>query len=98
MGQMHQITNNLHIYERHWHFLDVPPYCETYEEVGVEPRPIIRGDLASWLAECEAVVEGSRGPFIEPFFGAVALPILDSNFNDCQAQDWKLACKRYIER
>ena len=98
MGQMHQITNNLHIYERHWHFLDVPPYCETYEEVGVLPYHIIRGDLASWLAECERVVNGERGPFSEPFFEGVAIPILDSNFNDCQAPDWKLACKRYIER
>jgi thymidylate synthase len=100
VGRMHQFTNNLHIYERHWHFLDSPPYCASYEEVGVEPYPIIRTPLTSWLSTCENVVRGKRlmGISDDPFFQDVAIPILESRFDDCRASDWRLACKRYAER
>lgn len=98
VGRMHQFTNNLHIYERHWHFLDVPPYCESYKEVGVTNYPIIQGSLKNWLWECEQVVGGVRRSFTESFFNEVAIPILDSNIQNCKASDWKLACERYLQR
>lgn len=98
VGYMHQFTNNLHIYERHWHFLDIPPRCEEYSELEVRPYPIIQGSLDGWLKECEALVGGDRVAFREPFFNDVAMPILESRIDYCKATDWQLACKRYLER
>lgn len=98
VGRLNQFTNNLHIYERHWHFLESPTHCENYAELGVAPYPVIQGSLNSWLEECEAVVDGNYDAAIQPFFKEVAVPILTSQFDDCKASDWRLACKRYVER
>lgn len=98
VGTMNQFTNNLHIYERHWKFLDIPPHCETYEELGVKPYSIISRPLHKWLRECEAFVNGRTSGFYEPFFNEVALPIIENRINDIQATDWQLACRRYREQ
>jgi len=98
VGKMYQFTNNLHVYERHWHFVDMPPYCETYHEAGVKPYPLIQGSLKNWLQECEHVVAGMKGHLREPFFNEVAMPILNGDYQNCQASDWRLVCERYRAR
>jgi hypothetical protein len=99
VGSMYQITNNLHIYERHWHFLEVPPHFHTYAEMGILPYKIIKGDIEGWLRECEEFVHGDkRDGFNEPFFNEVAVPLMNSQPHLCKAEDWRLACERYDKR
>jgi thymidylate synthase len=99
VGPMYQVTNNLHIYKRHWLFLERPPEHQTYEELGVGAYPILQGDLGSWLRECEDLVfHNKRRGFQEPFFEEVAVPLLQRNSRLCKATDWRLACERYDER
>lgn len=97
-GAMHQFTNNLHIYERHWHFLDIPPACEQYEDLDVQPYPIVKGSLSSWLRECGEFVDGKAAGFTEPFFSEVAIPMFSGELHKIKATDWRLACERYKER
>jgi thymidylate synthase len=99
VGCLYQVTNNLHVYERHWHFLDVPPQYHSYAELGVSPYKIIKGDFEVWLEECEDFVVGNRRQrFSEPLFTEVAAPLLDKAPDLCKAEDWKLACMNYDKR
>ena len=98
VGFMYQFTNNLHIYERHWHFLDIPPVTESYSALGVRTYPIISTSLNSWLGECEEFLNGMRSDFIDPFFNEVAVPLARKEPQNCKAKDWALACARYDQR
>lgn len=98
MGSMFQFTNNLHIYERHWKYLDVPPDCDHYEDLQVRAYPLIVGDYPRWLIECTDFVNGKRTNFSEPFFTHVAVPIIQRQPELIAGCDWKLACQRYWNR
>jgi hypothetical protein len=99
VGDMHQFTNNLHIYERHWDFLDIPPHFDQYNELKVTPFSIIQaGSLPNWLRECSAFIDGERGGFSEPIFKDVAVPMIEEEYNFIKATDWRLSCQRYAKR
>jgi hypothetical protein len=98
VGTMFQFTNNLHIYERHWHFLDVPPDCEQYIDLEVTPFPLMEGNLPTWLRECERFTRGQFHYMKESFFTGVAIPMIQGRVDDIKAKDWQLAVKRYLER
>ena len=96
VGVLHQFTNNLHVYERHWKFLENPPHCESYAELGVEPYPLIQDSLYFWLLDCQNFIAGERRDFVEPFFKDVAAPMMSHNIDGIKATDWQLACRRYL--
>jgi hypothetical protein len=101
VGKMYQFTNNLHLYERHWHFLDIPPHGEDYKEIGAKCIPIIKGGIENWMIDAQSFVDGGDD-FTEPFFKNVLSPLRYSwhsktlpQIPDC---DWKIACDRYMAR
>jgi hypothetical protein len=99
IGTLHQFTNNLHIYERHWKFLENPPHYESYLGLGVQPYKLMHnGSLSNWLVDCQEFLSGAREGFSEPFFSEVAVPMITHNFEKIAAADWRLSCLRYLER
>lgn len=99
LGSLYQFTNNLHIYQRHWRFLEVPPAYQSYAELGIAPYKIIKGELSVWIQECEEFVkDGRRTNFSEPFFTEVAVPLLNKEPHLCKAEDWRLACENFDKR
>lgn len=107
VGTLWQFTNNLHVYERHWKFVEQPPRCSSYRQEGVSPTPIISKKLSGWLRDCERFIAKPEktSSIADPFFATVAYPILHAwKYKDpkylelCAAKDWGLACTRYLER
>ena len=57
-GRYHVMSNNLHIYEHHWHMLDNPLTFDWYGEYDVFTVPIFQHEQSPWefLMECEDFV------------------------------------------
>jgi hypothetical protein len=63
---MYQFSNNLHIYERHWHLLEIPtmdknPYSVPFFDMPTIPLLDRREDLAQLRDDCEKLVRGLTG-------------------------------------
>ena len=108
IGTFRIYTNNLHIYEHHWHLLNVPQCIDPYREQGIESIPLLRKDESyrQFILDCEGFVLKDQPP-ITYWMRTVAKPIADAYLNkgdrkrriaDIEAPDWKLACEQWVER
>ena len=73
-GLMYQLSNNFHIYEHHWHMLDVPtrtfePYC--YKEGLVIPLFENQEEWVLFLEDCETMDFNSHPVFHTDFFNKI---------------------------
>lgn len=78
VGLYRQFSNNLHVYEHHFHLMEDVKVDDRYRE-GAAPYPIAHEHttFASWMANADALLWGVRTParYTEPFFLDVALPM-----------------------
>ena len=107
VGEWSHVTNNLHIYERHWPLLTCYPTvmdtdCD-YKQV-----PIPKGD--EFMLDCELVSNGVMGGFRTDYFRDVVSPMLASwmmfkcgmedsallTLNDVKSEDWRIAAIQWI--
>ena len=78
VGNYHVMTNNLHIYERHWDLLDSPSCVNHYQNGVVEASPILdsRVTLKEFLYECEMFCNHQdHYPYQSAFLRDVAAPM-----------------------
>lgn len=80
VGPMHQFSNNMHIYERHWDFLKNPPLEEDdpYSTNSVVHVPLMpsKSYTADLLRDCEAAMWDVRKVFTTPFFCVIVSPAM----------------------
>jgi thymidylate synthase len=74
-GTWYHMSNNLHVYERHWEMIraiqpDALIQCYDYEEYAT----VTDADL--FRHECRGLAEGSETGFLDPFFQGTVEPML----------------------
>lgn len=106
VGTYYAMTNNLHIYDRHWNLLDLPLHRDYYRTHSFEHVPLLRPQehIGDFLEDCEAFVgEDKYIPWCA-WIRDVARPIRDAyldkenreaHIENIKADDWKLACSRW---
>jgi thymidylate synthase len=110
VGTWYHLTANLHVYEQHYDL--VARYEETKT---LEPYPQNTPLVKDWQAfdtECDALCNGKRAGFAEPFIAGVAAPMArawehwkggneEAAVMECyaiQSGDWKVACVHWLLR
>jgi hypothetical protein len=111
LGKYQVFTNNLHIYERHWHLLDSPSKIEIEDEYfGLAP-PILGNEekYGELVFDCHDLIEGSAREYNTEWVAEVAAPIQDLWFHRKQPdwqtylekigdEGWKTSCREWILR
>jgi hypothetical protein len=88
LGEWVHVSNNLHIYEKHWDMISRIradqhvhwwPYIHGLNGgKGVKPQPLITGDetYQQFMADCEAFVLGQDDDFTTEFFDTTIAPMV----------------------
>jgi len=108
VGEWYHITNNLHVYDKHYHLLNAP-----WGLVSDYPRlsPLVE-DWEAFDADCKEMCGGRSIEFREPFFRQTVTPMLwswkawkggnyDLAVEHCVtigAIDWNIACIDWLTR
>jgi thymidylate synthase len=79
MGFWRHVTNNLHVYERHWPLLGKVDRHAPAPLPGPYPgfQPLVK-DWRVFRAECQLLCEGQDDDFTEPFFDGTVAPMVQS--------------------
>lgn len=81
VGKYHVMTNNLHIYQRHWTLLDSPKTYDHYRDAEVEPYALLGPNETSvweFLNECEAfVLNDGEGYYKSSWINDVVIPMYE---------------------
>ena len=108
VGHWIHMSNNLHVYERHWDLIRFPETTNWYPEV--EPTIV---DPSNFLADCHAFVEyKGEGAYLTKFFQNTVITMLHAwdwykagNIpaaiavaDHIEASDWRKACVEWLER
>jgi thymidylate synthase len=84
-GRMYQISNNFHIYERHWKFLEKPlvlgnhyakPYAGERPKLTI-PLCTVYEDWTEFREDCVELINGHPNSFHTKFFKLVVAPALE---------------------
>jgi hypothetical protein len=112
VGRYHVMTNNLHIYDRHWPMLSGPQTFDYYEQDGIEPYPLLHGEMDYYelLNECAMFVANDvDGYYKSRWINDVVVPMyehyqcrlngdkLTYDTNETMATDWRLAENHWRE-
>lgn len=99
--------------EKHSSLRDLPIKENPYSLVHVKPFKMVNTSIDDWMADLDMFINhGEVIGYRDRFFKRVALPILRtwrlwkakdydgamSAISDCEASDWGLACKEWMER
>jgi thymidylate synthase len=109
VGSWYHLANNLHVYDMHYHLLNVSSLAPSVKYPA--QMPLVR-DWWVFDDEVKAFCEGDMGPFSEPFLQSVARPMVnvwtaykadkweDASYlcNSILSEDWKLAARSWILR
>ena len=112
-GRMYQISNNFHIYERHWPLLNIPVVLNDYYKGQDITLPLFtrEQDLEPFLVDCEQLVKGGDR-FFTLFFQWVVAPARDAwelykdgnidraltALSTMPVCDWKIAMEQWLIR
>lgn len=112
-GTMYQISNNYHVYERHWDWLDIVPAVQDEYARGIGYFPLIERpeDYDMFVEDCERVVLGHAEPrtwficnIVEParrawkaYKDGDMLGALEL-MDAMPSCDWRTAMNRWLER
>ena len=107
VGKYQVMTNNLHLYKHHWHYLDNPLNFDHYEDPNIVPYPLMSAketDIWEFMAECRTFVDNNiDGHYQSSWINNVVIPMyehymcrLSGNYNtydtsENKATDWRLA-------
>ena len=105
IGRYHVMTNNLHIYQRHWEYMKSPKSYDHYGE-GVKPTPLLtpKEDYYELLNECEQFVKNNGNyPCHNTWLRHTVTPMFEhyqerlmgnytSDLDNIEATDWRKAC------
>jgi len=94
-GKMYQVSNNFHIYDRHWDLLNFPHVVDNHYETRVIKSPPLLGDSESYttfLEDCETMV-GYEWNFSTEFFQKVVYPAAII-WREYQLGDMRVALER----
>lgn len=112
-GVMTQISNNFHIYERHWNLLRTPVVLDNYYRNSPITLPLFSGtNYVPFISDCERLCRGELGKFQTLFFQGVVSPALAAwkahkEGNPAQAHialsnmpmcDWFLTMEEWLQR
>lgn len=111
LGTWHHVSNNLHVYERHWKLIQGIP-----AEAAVQYYQYDRYDTIDnadlFRKECHALVDGQEDDFDDPFLYGTAAPMLAAwrahkagdkkeamyQASCIEAWDWRVACIEWLQR
>ena len=113
MGHYHVMTNNLHIYEPHWHLFDSPLVYDQYKDQDLFGLPLLgenETDVMELLNECEQFVKyGDEITYKSNWLEKVVKPMYGHyqcrrngdkdtyDVEETQADDWALAESKWRE-
>ena len=111
VGPMYQVSNNFHIYERHWHLLtDNREFISDYPSV--EPLFDHPDSYTLFLEDCESLVGFWKAKFQTKFFDRIVAPALIAHrhyrhgeieyacdtLNFMPSCDWEVAMRLWLNR
>jgi hypothetical protein len=111
VGKWYHLANNLHIYERHFHLLDLE-YSGIHEWCQYPQRQPLVKDWAAFDQDCTDLCNGKVDYFTEPFFDGTVAPMVQSwhaykrgafseadHLASCiEAEDWYKATTEWLAR
>ena len=111
LGRYQVFTNNLHIYERHWHLMDYPSKIEIADEYVANAPPILADNerYKDLVLDCKNLVEGNDTIYHTSWIIRVAKPIYylwkfrkENTWRDYARligdENWKTNCQEWILR
>ncbi len=114
VGRYHVLTNNLHIYEHHWGYLDSPATYDHYELETIAPYPLLgenETDVWEFLEECRVfLIHQAEGHYSSSWINNVVIPMYEHymcrlngdyytyDTTETRATDWQLAEYKWRER
>lgn len=107
-GYLYQLSNNFHIYEKHWPLMDGPNWDgNPYVQGSIKVIPIMQDGSMEWQQfreDCVSMIGGHQ-IYRSPFLSGIVQPMLDAYITkdvgplaempDC---DWKLAGQQWFAR
>ena len=104
VGAYRVFTNNLHVYEQHWHWLDNPPLTYTHPEL---PYPLLHTDedIRDFTYDCKSFfLDPHRYPKTD-WIADVARPMraawehrTDESLARILCPQWRAACTEWVKR
>ena len=114
VGRYHVMSNNIHIYQHHWHYLGRPMSLDYYEQADVNPYPLLGGMESDWwefLQECKIfVANGPDWAYSSKWLTEVVSPMYEHytcrlngdtmtyDTSETKATDWRLAEDHWREQ
>lgn len=110
MGNYYVMTNNLHVYEPHWHLLESPVNDSALTPNDIKPSPLLKGgeNRHQLIAECKDFVNGGDIADAEcSWMKGVVQPMYEHytcramgdtstyDINETEASDWREAERRW---
>jgi len=114
LGEWVHVSNNLHIYERHWDMARTVPALQIHI-MRPKSQPLLTGEekYEDFIQDCEAFITGQDDDFATEFFDGTVAPMIqgyhkwkrdgdkDGAIYDAQcieADDWRRACVAWLKR
>ena len=114
LGEWVHVSNNLHIYERHWDLArSIKPYITWMPQPKTQPL-LAKGEAyESFIQDCEAFITGQDDDFATEFFDGTVAPMIQGYHKwkrdgdmagaiyDAQcveSDDWRQACVSWLRR
>lgn len=114
LGEWVHVSNNLHIYERHWDLArSVTPYPMYLPRPKNQPLLVEGETYEDFIQDCECFITGQDDDFRTEFFDGTVAPLiqgwhkwrrdgdLDGAIYDAscvEADDWRKACVQWLKR
>lgn len=112
MGSWYHLTNNLHVYQRHFTLMKEIQQYPDFDKMAYPTPEVLLYNYKHFDEDCNAMCEGKDTRFDEPFFQGTVEPMLhawrsykEGDFEHAmrlagviRGRDWKRACVEWLQR
>lgn len=112
VGTWYHLTNNLHVYERHWELMSNVQSYPSYDDLAYPTPEQLMYNHKKFDYDCKRLCDGAEDSFDEPFFIGTVEPVLlawkafkEGDLDHAvrlagtiKGRDWRRACTEWLLR